>query len=307
MDRSYSCIFNTSPTLSSTNVFRSLCQTHNRPHRCAHPPLPSTSNPLTARRRGALRARRHPRRRIRRYARIHPSPNLPNRSSPGDPFGNLLFGNDLSLAPAQHRANIRGALINGAVHALAVGPAPTDLRGVALWFPPGASVFSTYVFSSTSWSYPSHVTPSQLLIQPRGARRVRLDRVHREPPGKSTHMVADLCASPLLPLSLSPHTYPKPPRNAARANNRRPLDRRAGRGVRAQGVAPAPLRRAARVPRAGLRAAARTARRPPGTPRCRVYICSSRHARLTRWVILGRGDALSARRRDDQRDERAFH
>ncbi|KJA14851.1 hypothetical protein HYPSUDRAFT_414225 [Hypholoma sublateritium FD-334 SS-4] len=71
----------------------------------------------------------------------------------GDRFGNLLFGNDLSLAPAQLRANIRGALINGAVHALAVGPEPADLRGVALWFPPGASVFSTpEVRAASGWT-----------------------------------------------------------------------------------------------------------------------------------------------------------
>ncbi len=74
----------------------------------------------------------------------HPHSHQHHLTPPGDPFGNLLFGGDLSLAPAQHLANIRGALIGGgAVHAITVEPAPADLRGVALWFPPGASVFST--------------------------------------------------------------------------------------------------------------------------------------------------------------------
>jgi hypothetical protein len=64
---------------------------------------------------------------------------------PDDPFSTVLLGGDLSLAPAEFDAQIRATLIGGAVHALMLGPAAEDIVGVALWYPPGKSLFATCV------------------------------------------------------------------------------------------------------------------------------------------------------------------
>lgn len=57
----------------------------------------------------------------------------------------ILMGGDLSLQAAEMRGNIGGALIGGAVHALFAGPEDEEPLGVAIWYPPGKSVFSRCV------------------------------------------------------------------------------------------------------------------------------------------------------------------
>ncbi|KAF8198633.1 hypothetical protein BJ912DRAFT_31558 [Pholiota molesta] len=68
-----------------------------------------------------------------------------------DPFSTVLLGGDLSLAPAEFDAQIRATLIGGAVHTLMLGPAAEDIVGVALWYPPGKSLFATAEARAAGW------------------------------------------------------------------------------------------------------------------------------------------------------------
>ncbi|KAF9476820.1 hypothetical protein BDN70DRAFT_897047 [Pholiota conissans] len=80
----------------------------------------------------------------------------------GDPFSSVLLGGDLSLAPTEFDAQLRATLIGGAVHALALGPLVEDLVGVALWYPPGKSVFSSAEERAAGWDQFMDSVPASL-------------------------------------------------------------------------------------------------------------------------------------------------
>ncbi|KAF9476819.1 hypothetical protein BDN70DRAFT_881951 [Pholiota conissans] len=80
-----------------------------------------------------------------------------------DPYGLILLGNDYTLAPGEFVAQVRATLINGALHAFAVGPALEDIVGVALWFPPGKRAFATEEEKvATGWHKVEEATPPAL-------------------------------------------------------------------------------------------------------------------------------------------------
>ncbi|KAF4616674.1 hypothetical protein D9613_008620 [Agrocybe pediades] len=70
----------------------------------------------------------------------------------GDPFTSILLGGHLELAHAELLANVRAALIGGQVHVITVGPSAQDIIGVAVWYPPGSSVFASEEERSVGWN-----------------------------------------------------------------------------------------------------------------------------------------------------------
>lgn len=53
----------------------------------------------------------------------------------------------MALVPLQLGANVRAAALGrGQIHVASQGPNPEDIIGAAIWYPPGYSVFSTYVY-----------------------------------------------------------------------------------------------------------------------------------------------------------------
>ncbi|KAG6868195.1 hypothetical protein C0993_006408 [Termitomyces sp. T159_Od127] len=66
----------------------------------------------------------------------------------GDPFSALTVGGDWSLARPKFEAGVRTGLLDGEVHVATLGPEVKDIIGVAIWYGPGHSPGSTYV-----WEY----------------------------------------------------------------------------------------------------------------------------------------------------------
>ncbi|KAH9477741.1 hypothetical protein JR316_0009968 [Psilocybe cubensis] len=80
----------------------------------------------------------------------------------GDPFTNILVGGNMDLEPLQLGANIRAALIGGQVHVITLGPQPEDIVGVALWYPPGSSSFSSEEERAAGWNQFLEAAPDDL-------------------------------------------------------------------------------------------------------------------------------------------------
>jgi len=57
---------------------------------------------------------------------------------------------------------VRACAIGGQIHIVRIGPARQDIVGVALWFPPGQSVFSTEEQRSAGWNQFLVMIPKEL-------------------------------------------------------------------------------------------------------------------------------------------------
>ncbi|KAF8962329.1 hypothetical protein BDZ97DRAFT_1825649 [Flammula alnicola] len=80
----------------------------------------------------------------------------------GDPFSAILLGGNLDLGPSEIRANVQAALIGGQVHAILVGPNPTDIVGISIWYPPGTSTFSSEEERAAGWNQFLETIPDRL-------------------------------------------------------------------------------------------------------------------------------------------------
>ncbi|KAJ3517505.1 hypothetical protein NLJ89_g445 [Agrocybe chaxingu] len=86
----------------------------------------------------------------------------PNAKPVGDPFTDILTGGDLSLSRPQFNAMLRGALIGGQVYVISIGPNPTDIVGVTVWYPPGKHSMSTDEERAQGWNQFMESLPEKL-------------------------------------------------------------------------------------------------------------------------------------------------